>query len=149
MHFDIDADLPVPVAQLWDILFDISRIAGLIPGCENVQEVIPKSQYTALMKQKIGPFKFEVPAQIIVEQMQTLQSVRLRVSGKDKFTATTINVLMDVLLSADQTTTKLQLHADLQIAGRLATLGYPVIKKKSVELFNEFEARLRALLEIH
>ncbi len=149
MHFDIDADLPVPVAQLWDILFDISRIAGLIPGCENVQEVIPKSQYTALMKQKIGPFKFEVPAQIIVEQMQTLQSVRLRVSGKDKFTATTINVLMDVLLSADQTTTKLQLHADLQIAGRLATLGYPVIKKKSVELFNEFESRLRALLEIH
>jgi carbon monoxide dehydrogenase subunit G len=101
------------------------------------------------MKQKIGPFKFEVPAQIIVEQMQTLQSVRLRVSGKDKFTATTINVLMDVLLSADQTTTKLQLHADLQIAGRLATLGYPVIKKKSVDLFNEFEARLRALLEIH
>jgi hypothetical protein len=149
MHFDIDADLPVPVAQLWDILFDISRIAGLIPGCENVQEVIPKSQYTALMKQKIGPFKFEVPAQIIVEQMQTLQSVRLRVSGKDKFTATTINVLMDVLLSADQTATKLQLHADLQIAGRLATLGYPVIKKKSVELFNEFESRLRALLEIH
>lgn len=149
MYFDIDADLPVPVAQLWDILFDISRIAGLIPGCENVQEVIPKSQYTALMKQKIGPFKFEVPAQIIVEQMQTLQSVRLRVSGKDKFTATTINVLMDVLLSADQTTTKLQLHADLQIAGRLATLGYPVIKKKSVELFNEFESRLRALLEIH
>jgi carbon monoxide dehydrogenase subunit G len=56
---------------------------------------------------------------------------------------------MDVLLSADQTTTKLQLHADLQIAGRLATLGYPVIKKKSVELFNEFESRLRALLEIH
>jgi hypothetical protein len=32
----------------------------------------------------------------------------------------------------------------MQVAGRLATLGYPVVKKKAEEIFGEFEKRLRA-----
>ena len=31
----------------------------------------------------------------------------------------------------------------MQVAGRLASLGYPIVKKRSEELFGEFERRLR------
>jgi hypothetical protein len=35
----------------------------------------------------------------------------------------------------------------LQVAGRLASLGYSMIKKKADENFTEFEKRFRAQLE--
>ncbi len=149
MNFKIDAVLPAPAEALWALFFDVRRVAGLIPGCEDVRETQPQLAYSALMKQKIGPFKFEVPTQIAVEDMQAPQRVRVRATGRDKFTGTTIDVLLAVALQpATEGGTRLEVDATLQIAGRLATLGYPVVKKKSEELFAEFEKRLRAELEI-
>jgi len=147
MNFRIDTLLPVEPQALWAVFFDIPRVAGLIPGCENVVESEPLKAYTAVMKQKIGPFKFEVPTQITVEALEAPRHVRLRATGRDRFTGTTIDVSMAVELSVEAGGTRLGVDAALQIAGRLATLGYPVVKKKSEELFAEFERRVRAELE--
>src|SRR5690606_18208821 len=78
MEFKINAVLPSAAEKLWEIFFDVSRVAGLIPGVENVVEVEPMSSYTATMKQKIGPFKFEVPTQIAVEELEQPRLVKVR-----------------------------------------------------------------------
>jgi carbon monoxide dehydrogenase subunit G len=149
MNFKIDVVLPVSAEQLWLIFFDVSRIAALIPGCENVVEKELLTSYSATMKQKIGPFKFEVPTEIVVEEREEPTRVRIRATGRDKFTATSIDIQLSVLLEPTQEGgTRLGVDSTLQVAGRLATLGYPVVKKKSEELFTEFERRLRAELEI-
>lgn len=147
MNFRIDAQLPATAAQLWAIFFDVQRIAGLIPGCENVTEVEPLKEYSALMKQRIGPFKLEVPTRIVVESSTLERNVALRATGRDKFTGTSIDVQLKVDLDSQAGPAakdcKLALDAQMQVAGRLASLGYPVVKKRSEELFAEFEKRLR------
>ena len=40
------------------------------------------------------------------------------------------------------------MDSTLQVAGRLASLGYPVVKKKTEEILAEFEKRLRAELGV-
>jgi len=148
MEFKINAVLPSAAEKLWEIFFDVSRVAGLIPGVENVVEVEPMSSYTATMKQKIGPFKFEVPTEIVVEELDEPRLVKVRAKGRDKMTGTTIDMLLAVSLQAQEDgSTLLDVDSTLQVAGRLAALGYPVVKKKSEELFTEFERRLRAELE--
>lgn len=149
MNFSIDAVLPADAPRIWQVFFDMGRIAALIPGCENVVETSPLAAYTAVMKQKIGPFKLEVPTQITVEEREEPLRVRVRATGRDKFTGTTLEVLLSVVLDAlPAGGTRLAVDASMQVAGRLATLGYPVVKKKSEELFAEFERRLRAELGI-
>lgn len=149
MNFSIDAVLPAEAAKIWLVFFDMGRIAALIPGCENVVETSPLTDYTAVMKQKIGPFKLEVPTQIKVEEREEPRRVRVRASGRDKFTGTTLDVLLSVVLDAQPDGgTRMAVDASMQVAGRLATLGYPVVKKKSEELFAEFERRLRAELGV-
>ena len=147
MNFRIDAQLPATAAQLWAIFFDVQRVAGLIPGCENVAELEPLKEYSAVMKQRIGPFKLEVPTRINVESYTVERSVALRAAGRDKFTGTTIDVRLKVDLDeqgeAAVKQCALALDAEMQVAGRLASLGYPVVKKRSEELFAEFEKRLR------
>lgn len=150
MDFRIDARLPATAAQLWAIFFDVQRVAGLIPGCENVLEVEPLKEYSAVMKQRIGPFKLEVPTRIGVESHTLERNVVLRAAGRDKLTGTTLDVMLQVDLeesAGDANQCKLALDAQMQVAGRLASLGYPVVKKRSEELFAEFEKRLRRELE--
>ncbi|RYF37119.1 MAG: hypothetical protein EOO21_00205, partial [Comamonadaceae bacterium] len=88
MDFRIDATLPATSAQLWAIFFDVQRVATLIPGCENVVEVTPLSEFSAVMKQKIGPFKLEVPTRIVVESQTPERQVVLVAKGADKYTGT-------------------------------------------------------------
>ncbi|MES2183723.1 MAG: SRPBCC domain-containing protein [Pseudomonadota bacterium] len=147
MDFRIDATLPASAAQLWAIFFDVQRVAGLIPGCENVTEVEPLKEFSALMKQKIGPFKLELPTSIVLGSYTLERYVELSATGRDKFTGTTIDVRMKVNLEEKQgqgiVECVLGIEAEMQVAGKLASLGYPVVKKRSEELFGEFERRLR------
>lgn len=147
MDFRIDATLPASASQLWAIFFDVRRVAALIPGCENVTEVEPLKSFSAVMKQKIGPFKLEMPTTIVVTSYSLEREVALTATGRDKFTGTSIDVRMNIALSesgaADDVACLLAVEAEMQVAGRLASLGYPVVKKKSEELFAEFERRLR------
>ncbi|MGE4239965.1 CoxG family protein [Ramlibacter sp.] len=150
MDFRIDAVLPATAAQLWAIFFDVQRVATLIPGCENVVEVEPLKEFSAVMKQKIGPFKLEVPTRIVVESHEVEQQVVLVAAGADRFTGTTIDVRLKVdleeLRGASGAQCRLGVDASMQVAGRLASLGYPIVKKRSEELFAEFERRLRSEL---
>jgi carbon monoxide dehydrogenase subunit G len=101
-----------------------------------------------VMKQKIGPFKLEVPAEITVEEHQEPDFVRARAFGKDKFTGTTMDVVLNVRLAPSGGGSRLDVDATLQVAGRLASLGYAIIKKKAEENFAEFETRFRGQLEL-
>lgn len=147
MEFRIDAVLPATAAQLWAIFFDVQRVAALIPGCENVAEVEPLKEFSAVMKQKIGPFKLEVPTRIVLESHTHERQVVLVAAGSDRFTGTTIDVRMKVdleqLRGEADPECRLGVEASMQVAGRLASLGYPIVKKRSEELFAEFERRLR------
>ncbi|WP_110961929.1 CoxG family protein [Acidovorax sp. ST3] len=147
MDFRIDATLPASAAQLWAIFFDVQRVAGLIPGCENVTEIEPLKAFSALMKQKIGPFKLELPTTIVLGAYTLERHVELSAQGRDKLTGTSIEVHMAVNLNERQGESGpecvLGVEAQMQVAGKLASLGYPVVKKKSDELFAEFERRLR------
>jgi carbon monoxide dehydrogenase subunit G len=150
MDFRIDATLPSTPAALWAIFFDVQRVASLIPGCENVVELKPLEEYSAVMRQKIGPFKLEVPTRIVIESHQVERQVVLSAVGSDRFTGTSLDVRMKVDLE-DQgvpggPACKLAVEASMQVAGRLASLGYPIVKKRSEDLFSEFERRLRAEL---
>ena len=148
MEFHMAADLPHAPERVWPVMLDIKRIAGCIPGCEQVEEHAHLAEYSALMKQKLGPFKLEVPAQIFVEEHREPSLVRARASGKDKLTRTTLDVTLNVALTpVDTKSCRLSVEATLQVAGRLASLGHSIIKKRAEENFAEFERRFRAELE--
>jgi carbon monoxide dehydrogenase subunit G len=153
LEFRIDSVLEATPARLWDIFFDVRRVAALIPGCEDVKEVQPLKEYSATMKQKIGPFRFEVPTRIELEHQVPREQVRLRATGRDRFTGTMLDVKLEVALQAVQrpapaaAACSLALHADMQVNGKLASLGFGVVKKKSEELFAEFERRLQKELQ--
>lgn len=147
MKFNMALTLPAPPSAIWPLFFDVARVAQLIPGCEQVTEITPLAAYSAVMKQKVGPFRLEVPAEITVEALETERLVRSRTRGRDRYTGTTLEVELAVTLEPAEGGTHLAVESTMQVNGRLATLGYAVVKRKSEEIFAEFARRLRAQLE--
>jgi carbon monoxide dehydrogenase subunit G len=147
VQFTMSMDLAAAPEEMWSVLTDVKRISECIPGCENVQEIERLAVYKATVKQKIGPFKLEVPADIRVDEVVEPERVRMNAAGSDKFTGTRLSVVMDVTLASEEKGTRLTVDAKLEVNGRLATLGMPMIKRRAEQNFQEFESRLQALLE--
>jgi carbon monoxide dehydrogenase subunit G len=145
MEFNLSTDLSTPPEAVWPVLLDVRRIAACIPGCEQVEELAALAQYKAVMKQKLGPFRLEVPAEIFVDEVMPPQCVRAHATGRDKYTGTTFTVSLSVVLApAAPGGSTLTVDAGLKVAGRLASLGYSVIRKRAEENFAEFNQRLNA-----
>jgi len=133
---------------LWSLLFDVNRVAALIPGCSDVEEREPLKHYAARIRQKVGPFKFEMPCDIVVDDYVKEERVGITATGQDKKTAT--GAVVTLALTLEDTDTRavmLAIDADIQISGKLATLGFPVVRKKCTEIFHTFNANLNQALE--
>jgi carbon monoxide dehydrogenase subunit G len=124
----------------------VARVAALIPGCEQVEEREPLALYEAVMKQKVGPFRMEAPAQVRVLEMRAPELLRARAVGRDRITGTVMDVQLDVSLARESGGTRLVVDSTLLVGGRLATLGHAIVTRKAEEMFAEFERRLRAEL---
>jgi uncharacterized protein len=149
MEFSMSMAVPASPVELWNTLIDVARISACIPGCENVEEIEPLAVYKATVKQKIGPFKIEVPADIIVESITEPSHVRTRATGRDKFTGTRLAVVLDVTVTPrDGDGSTFAVEAKVDVQGRLASLGFGMIKRRVDQNFEEFEERLRKLLEV-
>jgi carbon monoxide dehydrogenase subunit G len=146
MEFNMSMVVPATPEDLWKTLIDVPSISSCIPGCENVEEIVRLESYKATVKQKIGPFKVEVPAEILVESVTEPSHVRTRATGRDKFTGTRLAVILDVNVIPEGPGSKLAVDAKVDIQGRLATMGLGVIKRRVDQNFEEFETRLKSLL---
>lgn len=147
MKFETKTSVDTSKEALWTLLFDVTRVAGLIPGCSDVQERDPLKDYSALIRQKVGPFKFEMPCEIVVNEYVENERVGITATGRDKKTATGVSVKLILLLGEEDDKVSIDIDADIQISGKLATLGFPIVKKKCTEIFREFDANLHEELE--
>jgi carbon monoxide dehydrogenase subunit G len=143
MTFSFETVVPRSRADLWAFLHDIPRIAACLPGCERIVEKVPLSLYSAVLRQKVGPFAIDVPADVVIDGIDEGHSVEARATGKDKLTRTLVTIAFRVgLEELAPESCRLKAEATLQVSGRLASLGHGVIKKKATENFAEFERRL-------
>lgn len=142
MEFHVEADIPKSREEIWALFMNIPKIAACIPGCEQVVEKEAMKSYSAVLMQKLGPFKLNLPSEIAVEENREPELLKARAAGRDKMTGTQITVALNISLNAAEGGTRLAVDADMQVAGKLASLGYPVIKKKTEENFEEFKRRL-------
>lgn len=143
MDFQLETVIPRSTKDVWDVLTDIPRVAKCIPGAENIVEKERLSSYSAVLKQQLGPFRLNVPAEIVVTELVESKLLKANAEGRDKTTGTQIKMLLSVALESDSPqSSRLVISSQMEVAGRLATLGYPVIKRKADENFNEFQRRL-------
>lgn len=135
-----------PVEKVWDFLWDIEKLSSCIPGCESVKTIKEREKYELQVKDSVGPITvhFELIAE--VKKLEPLKRIEIAMEGKD-FKAGGVRQTMALGLTAKGTDTEITFETDVNVFGRLGTLGYPFVKKKAETVIKEFGEKVKGAIE--
>jgi carbon monoxide dehydrogenase subunit G len=145
MHFAEQLDVPVSVPEAWAFLWQAQRLAACLPGCVGVDELVPQKQYKAHFEDHVGPYKVKFDLDVTIDDAQPEKSIHLLASGKDARLGISQRVDLSVeLRPVDPNRTVLDVNAEVEVLGKVATLGQFVVKRKAAEIVRQFTQNIAA-----
>ncbi|MEM7092695.1 MAG: SRPBCC family protein [Actinomycetota bacterium] len=140
--FEVDAGREVA----WRVLNDVERIAPCLPGAQ--LEEIDGDEFKGSVKVKVGPVTAQYKGKaVFVEQNEDQGKVVIKGEGRDSRGAGNANALITATLheiSAEKT--RVDVHTDLAITGKVAQFGRGVMADVSGKLMGQFADNLQELL---
>ena len=134
------------IEETWRILNDLEFIAPCMPGAQLTE--VEGDEYRGLVKIKVGPITANYKGKAsFVEQDEANHVSRLKADGRDPRQGNANAMVTATMeeVAADQT--KVTIHTDLGLSGKIASFGRGAIEDVSKKLLGQFTDNLRAKLE--
>ena len=74
MQFQKEVEIAAPREKVWNFIWDVDRFIACVPGCKEAKTLEAGKRYSAIMVEKVGPFKVEFPTTIEVLERDELSS---------------------------------------------------------------------------
>jgi carbon monoxide dehydrogenase subunit G len=142
-----------PLEEVWEMLRDPEVLATALPGTKSLDQV-SENEYEGEMDIRVGPVGGAFSGRVVVSNEQPPDSCTLTVEGKGQ--PGFVKGSGDIHLTAQEgDTTLMRYEGDLQIGGRLASVGQRMLDTASKSMVNQgletinaaLGARLAAKLE--
>jgi len=146
MRFQGNLLIGRPVGRVWDFLWDVEKLSRCIPGCESVKTVKEREKYELTVKDNVGPISVHFDMLADVKKMDPLKRIEIAMEGKD-YKSGGVRQTMALALTPKGEDTELLFETDVNVFGRLGTLGYPFVKKKAEAVIKEFGDKVKAAIE--
>lgn len=147
MRFEKEIEILRPKEKVWQFLWDIDRFITCVPGCKEAKTVEAGKHYTAVMVEKVGPFRVQFPMRIEVIQSEEMSYIKVQASGSDSRVGSRMKVELEVRLREAGEGTLFSFVALVDIMGKLAVLGHSIIKRKADQAMEEFAQAVKKRLE--
>jgi uncharacterized protein len=136
----------VPIAEAWNVLTNVERIAPCLPGAQ-LQEVEGET-YRGVVKVKVGPIQAQFKGQAsFVEKDDTNYKAVLKGEGRDTTGKGNASALITAQLTAvDAGSTRVDVNTDLSITGKVAQFGRGALADVSDKLLAQFSDNLNTLI---
>ena len=121
--------------QVWDVVRDPEVLATALPGTQSLEQV-SENEYQGEMHVRIGPVAGLFSGLLVISDEVPPESLTMTVEGKGKpgFVKGTGSVQL-IPLEADKTL--MQYHGDMQVGGRLASVGQRMMESVSKSLLKQ------------
>jgi uncharacterized protein len=146
MKFQGKLSIARPVEKVWEFLWNIEKLTSCIPGCESVKTIKDREQYELTVKDSVGPITVHFELLAEVKKLEPLKRIEIALEGKD-FKAGGVRQTMTLVLTAKGSESEIDFETDVNVFGRLGTLGYPFVKKKAETVINEFSENVKSAIE--
>jgi carbon monoxide dehydrogenase subunit G len=137
---DFDRSFAVvrPPIEAWEILLDVGRVSGWVSVVADVAEVDRLSRYTAVLEDRMGPFKLRADLDIVVTSVTEGVSITLRADGEDRQIGSRITVDATLALDPSGQGCGVRIDGRYEVTGRVATMGASMIRQKADKILAEF-----------
>ncbi len=127
-------------AKCWERLTDVGRVAQWVSVVGAVRELEPLRAYTAVLEDRMGPFRLRADLVVDVTELVEGRTVRLRAAGEDRQVASRVAVDATLRLDRSDNGTTVTVDGSYEVTGRIATLGASMIRNKADKVLAEFFA---------
>ena len=134
------------IDAVWDVLTDVERIAPCLPGAQLTGR--DGDAFEGLVKVKVGPISSQYKGKAsFTERDDDAHRLLMSASGRDTRGAGNASAEITVALEAvSDAATRVSVHTDLTITGKVAQFGRGVLADISRKLMRQFADNLAALV---
>jgi carbon monoxide dehydrogenase subunit G len=145
MELTNEFSVELPVERAWALLTDIERIAPCMPGAQLTG--VEGETYSGQVSVKLGPITAQYKGTAAFDSRDEPAHVAvLRATGRDSRGQGTANALITATLHDEGERTRVEVHTDLTITGKVAQFGRGVIVDVSAKLLGQFVDCLQSSL---
>lgn len=146
MQLEHSFTVPVGVAQAWEVLLDIERVAPCMPGA--VLDSVDGDAFTGRVKIKLGPVNMTYKgAASFVEKDASAHRAVIDARGKDARGGGTASAKVTATLTEESAdATRVDVVTDLNITGKPAQFGRGVMVDVGNKLIGQFATCLEGKL---
>ena len=145
LSYSLEVDAPRP--RVWTMLRDPQVMAPAIPGFQSL-EVLDSQTFRVQIAQWVGPLRARVDLEMVLSDIVHYQTLAAseQVTGKGRSWLRIPYVVVDLESIADDGT-RLSFSVEFSLAGKLDTLGYPMVRQKADKMARRFGENLKLGLE--
>ena len=135
------------IDAVWEVITDVERIAPCLPGAQLTGS--DGDAYEGLVKIKVGPITSQYKGKAsFTERDDAAHRLLMSASGRDTRGAGNASAEITVTLeSVTEASTRVSVHTDLTITGKVAQFGRGVLADISRKLMGQFADNLAALVD--
>jgi carbon monoxide dehydrogenase subunit G len=147
MKFENSFDVDAPIEDVWSALLDVERVAPTVPGAE-VLERTGDDAYKVAIKVRVGPMSMKYQGEVqITDRDEAEHRAVMKARARESRGQGTANADVVMVLSGDDGRTSATVTTDVQLSGKVATMGQGVLQDVSGRLVETFAKNLAAMLE--
>jgi hypothetical protein len=142
---NVSGQFTVPAKRevVFNTLRDARTFVGLVEGVTDLKEIDP-THFTALFETKVAYMKFKFNVAVEVTRIEPPGEIAAKIEGAPlgiigRLTATTLTKLSDA-----GNETLVDYSVDATLAGKLGSIGQPVLRSKAKDMERQFAEKLRA-----
>ena len=146
MEFENAFDVPAPIDEVYSALLDVERVAPCVPGAE-VLEQTGDDAYKVAIKVKVGPMSMQYRGDVqIVEKDPEAHRGVMRAKAREARGQGTVTSNVVMTLAGENGRTHGTIATDVQLSGRVASMGRGIIQDVSARIVDQFADNLAAML---
>jgi carbon monoxide dehydrogenase subunit G len=145
MHIEGEYTFAGPREEVWDLVRDPQVLATALPGTQNLEQV-SENEYEGAMHVRVGPVAGAFSGRIVVSDEVPPESCTLTVDGRGApgFASGTGHIQ---LIEQEDDTTLMKYEGEMQIGGKLASVGQRLLDTASKSMIRQgLESLNQALL---
>ncbi|MCU1432685.1 MAG: hypothetical protein JWP95_1790 [Actinotalea sp.] len=132
--------------ETWSALTDVPRLVTWVSIVEDAVEIAPLAKYTAVLMDRLGPFKLRADLDISLTDVEVGRSLKVRAEGEDRQVGSRLVIEATLALEPRDGSTLVLVDGAYEVSGKVASMGSGTINKKAEKIMNDFFAAAGAAL---
>src|SRR5262245_50269772 len=119
-EFHRDLAVKAAAADTWDALTDVPRLVGWVSIVEGAVELEHLSKYTAVLMDRLGPFKLRADLDVTVSDVQEGQSLKVKAVGEDRQVGSRLLIMATMEVRPTEDGSTIVVDGMYEVTGKVA-----------------------------